>query len=115
MMAGDFGADDLGGPYDLAFLSNVVHGCSPGEVAALLERLRAAVPTGLVAIKDMFLDGRGELTEVAACFGLTMLCYSEGGRSYGLDEIRGLCEGAGFRVVDRFDALEYQVVLARAA
>lgn len=80
---GDFHAlEDFGGPYDLVLFSNIVHGESYQQNAALVARAaRALRPGGRVAIKDMFLDEVGKEPPNAVFFGLTMLFYTEHGES----------------------------------
>ena len=59
--------DDLGGPYHLIVMSNIVHGLGPEEMDTLMPRVRAAlVPGGVLAIKDMFLDHTMARPESAA-------------------------------------------------
>lgn len=95
-LVADFMADDLGGPYDGALLSNIVHGLGPDEVGALFARLAAALrPGGLVVVKDMLLDDSGANPEQAASFAITMLLYTRHGRSYRADELLALGAPAG--------------------
>ncbi len=96
-IAGDFMVDELGGPYDLILLSNIIHGLSDAQVGALFPRLRSVLrPGGTLALKDMFLDSTGTSPESAALFGLRMLLYTEGGRSYSVEEMRAALIEAGF-------------------
>jgi SAM-dependent methyltransferase len=95
--AGDFHADDLGGPYDAALLSNIIHSESDDANAALMSRLFAALrPGGWVVVKDMFLDEQHRDPEPAVFFATTMLFYTAAGASYGLDDLRRWCAAAGF-------------------
>jgi hypothetical protein len=115
-LAGDFMTDDLGGPYDHALLSNIVHGCTPSELEAILHRLRRVVVTGgIVAIKDMFLNEAMDRPESAALFGLTMLLYTDGGRSYTLGEMRDALDRAGFPQLDCIDVPDqhFSLLIAR--
>jgi SAM-dependent methyltransferase len=94
---GDFFADELGGPYDAIVASNIVHGFSKEDNARILDRCRAALGDGgLLVLKDMFLDPTGTGPDRAVAFGMTMLCYTEGGETYRLDEIDGWMRAAGF-------------------
>jgi SAM-dependent methyltransferase len=114
--AGDFMEDELGGPYDLVLMSNIVHGCSPDELAVLLAAVRAAMnPGGRLAIKDMFLDATMASPEAAALFGLTMLMYTAGGRSYARQEMVDSLQAAGFPEVDFIDVPDqrFSLILAR--
>jgi C-methyltransferase len=113
---GDFMVDDLGGPYHLILLSNIVHGLGPEEIETLMPRLRSAlVPGGVIAIKDMFLDDSMSQSEAATFFGLTMLLYTSSGRSHTVSEMRDALQRAGF---DELDAVEvrdqqFSVLIAR--
>ena len=115
-IAGDFMVDDLGGPYHLIVLSNIVHGLGPEEIETLLPRLRAKlVPGGVLAIKDMFLDHTMARPESAALFGLTMLLYTSAGRSHTHGEMRSALARADFTDFDVVDLRDqrFSVLLAR--
>ena len=111
--AGDFMVDDLGGPYHLIVMSNIVHGLGP-EMDTLYPRQAALVPA-VLAIKDMFLDHTMARPESAALFGLTMLMYTSDGRSHTLIEMRHTLERAGFTDFDMVDLRDqrFSVILAR--
>jgi 2-polyprenyl-3-methyl-5-hydroxy-6-metoxy-1,4-benzoquinol methylase len=114
--SGDFMVDDLGGPYDVVLLSNIVHGLGPDELDSLFGRLRAVIrPGGVVAIKDMFLDDAQARPEAAALFGVTMLLYTSAGRSYTTTEMREHLARAGFVDADTIDLSDQQfsVLIAR--
>lgn len=88
-MEGDFQDPtvDLGGPYDMVVLSNIIHGQSPAENADLVARLaRVLAPGGVLVVKDMFVDDRNRDPAQAVFFGLTMLFYTDRGRSYSISE-----------------------------
>jgi len=113
-LAGDFHRDHLGGPYDAAFLSNVVHGESEGDNARLVGRLYEALrPGGWIVVKDMFLDELGREPENAALFGATLLFYTALGRSYRIAEVDAWCRRAGFGPVETVAVAEYTLALAR--
>ena len=96
-LAGDFMVDDLGGPYDLVLGSNIVHGLSDTDLAHLHPRLREVIrPGGLLVWKDMFLDDTAIGPESAAVFGIVMLMYTQGGRSYSVEEMGRVLASAGF-------------------
>ena len=108
--------DDLGGPYDLIMLSNIVHGLGPDEMESLFPRLRSALtPGGVVAIKDMFLDHTMARPESAAMFGLTMLLYTSAGRSHTYAAMRCVLERSDFIDFDVLDLRDqrFSVILAR--
>jgi 2-polyprenyl-3-methyl-5-hydroxy-6-metoxy-1,4-benzoquinol methylase len=96
-MTGDFFCDDLGGPYNAALLSNIVHGLGPEENLSLFRRLREVMaPGGQLLLKDMFIGEHRAHPEEAVFFDLTMLMYTREGRSYTLEQIQSLYEEAGF-------------------
>ena len=114
--SGDFMVDDLGGPYHLIIMSNIVHGLGPDELDDLLPRVRTAlVPGGVLAIKDMFLDHSMARPESAALFGLNMLMYTSDGRSHTLIEMRHALERSSFTDFDLVDLRDqrFSVLLAR--
>lgn len=113
---GDFMVDDLGGPYHLIVLSNIVHGLGPDEIETLLPRLRAAlIPGGVLAIKDMFLDDSMSQSQAATFFGLTMLMYTSDGRSHTVSDMRASLASAGFHDLDTVDVRDqnFSVLIAR--
>ena len=107
---------DFGGPYDLVFLSNIVHGEPDAENRSLIARLaRTLAPGGRLVIKDMFLDEHRQDPENAVFFGLTMLYYTRGGQSPGVVQARGWLEAAGLvePALSTFD--RFQLMHARKA
>lgn len=94
---GDFHTTaDFGGPYDAILLCNVVHGESPEANASLVSRLAGHLrPGGRLVLKDMFLDELSRDPENAVFFGLTMLFYTEQGRSPSLVQARRWFSAAG--------------------
>jgi len=115
-LRGDFLEGDLGGPYQAILLSNIVHGLSDAELDSLLPRLRAAMSAGgLLVLKDMFFDDTGVGPRIPAIFGVTMLMHTEGGRSYGVAELRPRLAAAGFEQADHLYLPDqsFSLVIAR--
>ncbi len=115
-LAGDFMTMDLGGPYDLALLSNIVHGFGPAENQQIFSQLASCVrPGGLVVLKDMFLDERSGGSEVAAVFGVQMLLCTREGRSYSRRAMADLLDVTGFDWVDAIEvpSCNFSLLLAR--
>lgn len=112
---GDFLAGaELGGPYDVAMLSNIVHGQSEEENRGLTRRVADSLgPGGLIVFKDMFLDDQSRDPESAVMFGLTMLQYTARGRSYTLDEVWSWCAGAGLERIGVVVLERFTLVLGR--
>jgi SAM-dependent methyltransferase len=112
----DFLEDPLGGPYDAALLSNIVHGLGPDEIVTLLRNLHQSLaPGALLVIKDMFLDESRVQPEAGVIFALTMLMFTRNGDSYDRDQLDSFLGQAGFRrqaVVDVTDQ-RFSLLLAR--
>ena len=96
-VAGDFTRDPLGGPYDAAFLCNVLHGEDPAGAAALLARIRACLrPGGRLIVRDSFLEEDGTNALGGAVFGLTLMIETIGGRTHRRSAVRAMLAAAGF-------------------
>lgn len=95
LLGGDFHEDDLGGPYDLVFLSNVLHGECEDRCRSLLGRIRRVLaPGGALVIKDLLADER---SAPAADAALLMLLYTRAGRGWTWREAVALVQSSGFR------------------
>ena len=94
--AGDFNSDPIsGGPYDVAWLSHILHSNGPDECQALIDKSVAAIaPGGLIMVHDFILDNSKDAPEFAALFSLNMLIHNPG-RSYSEEEITTMFENAG--------------------
>ncbi len=96
---GDAFVDDLGGPYDLVFLSNLVHLFSAEENERLLARCAAAlVDGGRLVVKDFLLDADRTSPPGGAIFAVTMLLNTEKGDCYTISEVEGWFAAAGVRL-----------------
>jgi 3-hydroxy-5-methyl-1-naphthoate 3-O-methyltransferase len=112
--SGNFHQDDLQGPFDAILLSNIVHGESPSQNAALIERCFAALESGgWLVLKDMFIDEQGREPENAVFFGLTMLFYTAAGQSYRIDDVRDWCRRAGFEAPESMAVDTFCLVFAK--
>lgn len=114
---GDFTVDPLGGPYDVVWISQILHAFSERECVRLLRKVRGAMaPKGRVAVQEFLLDEGKTSPAGPALFSLHMVVVTEGGRSYTGGEIAVLLETAGFRKVRRraADPAGVGIVTARA-
>ncbi|ODS31622.1 MAG: tetracenomycin polyketide synthesis 8-O-methyltransferase [Candidatus Scalindua rubra] len=103
LIEGDFNKE-IEGRYDAAFLSNIIHGEGEKENIALIKRVYNALNDGgKIIIKDFFLDDNKASPAFPALFSLNMLLFTENGRSYSLQEIKGWLEKAGFRGLTRMN------------
>jgi SAM-dependent methyltransferase/DNA-binding transcriptional ArsR family regulator len=96
-IGGDFNRDPIvSGPYDVAWLSHILHSNSTAECQACLEKTVAALePGGLLLIHDFILDDSKDGPEFPALFALNMLVGTEHGRSYSRAEIIAMLERIG--------------------
>ncbi len=99
-IGGDFNTDPIaGGPYDVAWLSHILHSNSLEECQACLTKaVDAMEPGGLILIHDFILNDTKDGPEFPALFALNMLVGTEHGRSYSRGEIITMLQRAG--VVD---------------
>jgi len=98
-IGGDFNIDPFsGGPYDVAWLSHILHSNSYVECQECIVKTVAALePGGLILIHDFILDDSKDSPEFPALFALNMLIGTERGRSYSKAEIVAMLEQAGIQ------------------
>jgi hypothetical protein len=100
---GNFNSDPItGGPYDVAWLSHILHSNSPEECQTLIQKtIMAMEPGGLIMIHEFVLDNTKDSPEFPALFSLNMLVNNEGGRSYSEEELCSMLKNAGARDIGR--------------
>ncbi|MRR53464.1 MAG: methyltransferase domain-containing protein [Deltaproteobacteria bacterium] len=99
---GDFLAEPLQGPYDVAWLSHILHGQSPEECAVVVERAKEALePGGMILIQEFILEDSLDGPVFPALFSLNMLLGTKGGQSYSWGQLEALLSDAGFRNLHR--------------
>ena len=102
-MPGDFNHDSLGGPYDAAWLSQILHSNSPEECKSLINRTVAALDSkGLILIHDFLLNDTMDGPEFPALFSLNMLINNHG-RNYSEKEVHAMLSDAGCEDIKRLD------------
>ena len=94
----DFLKEDIPGPFDVIWYSNVLHIYSPEQNQAVFRRAKAALaPGGRLIIQDAFLhDREGLFPEEASLFAVSMLLFTETGNTYSLAETSAWLKEAGF-------------------
>lgn len=101
---GDFLHDSLPQGFDVAWLSQVLHGESPEDAARLVARAASVLnPGGLLIIQEFVLDDDGAGPEHPALFSLNMLVGTEGGQAYTWSEITSMLRAAGAVAVERLN------------
>jgi len=95
---GDYLSDDeLGGGFDMAWLSAITHQHSRQQNRKLYAKVyKALTEEGAIVIRDVVMDeGRTEPAG-GAMFAVNMLVATEGGDTFTFEEYRADLEGAGF-------------------
>ncbi|MBU0961116.1 MAG: methyltransferase domain-containing protein [Proteobacteria bacterium] len=100
---GDFTRDSIsGGPYDVAWLSHILHSNGPEECQQLIHKTVAAMaPGGLILIHDFILENSKDAPLFPALFSLNMLVNNPEGRCYSEEEICAMLKEAGVRNISR--------------
>ncbi len=114
---GDFMKDPLGGPYDFAWISQILHAFGERECVKILSRVRRVLaPGGRVAVQEFLLDEGKTSPPAPAFFSVHMLAVTSAGRAYTASEIGGMLRRAGFRGIrsPKADPRGVGVVTARA-
>jgi len=103
MLEGDFNKE-IKGQYDVAFLSNIIHGEGETENIALIKRVYNALNSGgKIIIQDFVLENDKTFPSFAALFSLNMLLFTENGRTYSFQEIEEWLKAAGFKGIARMN------------
>lgn len=102
-ISGDFTRDSIGGgPYDVAWLSHILHSNGPEECQQLIHKtVDAMVPGGLILIQDFILENSKDGPLFPALFSLNMLVNNPEGRCYSEEEIFAMLNDAGVRDISR--------------
>ncbi|MGD8562289.1 MAG: methyltransferase [Desulfarculaceae bacterium] len=97
---GNFDQDPLGGPYDVIWLSQVLHGEGPQPSQRLLSKAAEALaPGGALWVLEFVVDPEGRGHPFAALFSLNMLVNTPAGQSYSAAELEDMMQGAGLTQV----------------
>lgn len=90
--------DNIPGPFDVIWYSNVLHIYSPEQNQAIFHRAKAALaPGGRLLLQDAFLyDREGLFPEEASLFAVSMLLFTETGNTYSVAETSSWLKEAGF-------------------
>jgi ubiquinone/menaquinone biosynthesis C-methylase UbiE len=95
-ITGDFQEASLEGPYDVVWLSQVLHGESPQDCRALVAKAASALkPGGVLWVQEFVVDPETPSNPWPGLFSLNMLLHTQGGQSYTAGEICGFMQEAG--------------------
>lgn len=103
-VGGNFLTEPLPEGYDVAWLSQILHGDSPENAANVVARAgKILKPGGLLIIQEFVLDDDRRGPPHPALFGLNMLVGTEGGQTYTRAELETMLRMAGAASVSRLD------------
>lgn len=98
LVEGDYRTDDLQGPYDAIFVSNVIHAENQATVKALLKKIFEALgPGGRLILRDTFMSA--DRAHHGAVLSLNLLLTTDEGRCWSAAEVEAMLKEAGFRDV----------------
>ncbi len=98
--AGDFTKDELGGPYDLVLMSDILHYQTFEANGALVRKVFGQLaPGGRLVIKDRFLDDTGTGPAWTTAFAIHILVNTQHGGCYKTADARQWMMDAGFTSV----------------
>ena len=97
----DLLTDDIPGPFDVIWYSNVLHIYSPEQNLGVFRRARAALSDGgRFIIQDAFLhDQQGLYPEEASLFAVSMLLFTDSGNTYSIADTTAWLKEAGFATI----------------
>jgi cyclopropane fatty-acyl-phospholipid synthase-like methyltransferase len=88
---------DLGGPYDVVLLTNLLHHFSVEKNMEMLRRIRATLAPGGRAMTLEFVPNADRITPPSsAAFSLVMLSATAEGDAYTFSELEQMFQAAGF-------------------
>ncbi len=101
-MEGDYIGREIKGSYDVAWLSQILHGESPENCQNIVRKTVAALETGgLILIHEFLLDDSMDGPLFATLFSLNMLLGTNGGQAYSGAQIAEMLRIAGVSEVRR--------------
>jgi predicted O-methyltransferase YrrM len=101
---GDFNRDALGGPYDVALMSDILHYQTFESNAALVGKVFTHLaPGGRLVIKDRFLDEAGTGPAWTTAFAMHILVNTQQGSCYRTSEAMSWMTKAGFTSVTELE------------
>ena len=104
LLPGDFNKDELGGPYDVALMSDILHYQDFATNASLVKRVWTHLaPGGRLVIKDRFLNEAGTAPAWTTAFAVHILVNTERGGCYKTADAIQWMREAGFQTVEELE------------
>jgi ubiquinone/menaquinone biosynthesis C-methylase UbiE len=103
-ISGDLFEVDFGRKIDTILYSNILHIYNPSQNSKLLKKIYQSLkPGGRLILVDLFLNNDRTAPFDAAMFSLTMLLFTETGKTYSFTETEKLLKKNRFGKFSRFD------------
>jgi SAM-dependent methyltransferase len=104
LRAGDFNRDDLGGPYDVVLMSDILHYQTFETNRALVKKVYEHLATGgRLVIKDRFLDETGTGPAWTTAFAVHILVNTQRGACYKTKDAMQWMDDAGLRELQELE------------
>ena len=104
LQPGNFNQDPLGGPYDVALMSDILHYQDYATNAALVRKVFTHLaPGGRLVIKDRFLDVAGTGPAWTTAFAVHILVNTQQGGCFRTSEAMQWMQEAGFATVEELE------------
>jgi len=101
-MSGDYLKDPVPGSYDVAWLSQILHGEGPENCERVIQKAVAALaPGGMILVHEFLLNNTMDGPLFPALFSLNMLVVTENGQSYSEAQIMDMLTRAGVKDIRR--------------
>jgi len=101
-MAGNYVEEEIKGTYDVAWLSQILHGEGPEDCQGIIQKTVSVVePGGLILIQDFILEDTLDHPLFPALFSLNMLINTPQGQSYSETQIKEMLARAGIKDIIR--------------
>jgi cyclopropane fatty-acyl-phospholipid synthase-like methyltransferase len=104
LRGGNFNQDDLGGPYDIVLMSDILHYQTFQTNQALVKKVYDHLaPGGRLVIKDRFLDEAGTGPAWTTAFAVHILVNTQEGACYKTADAMQWMTAAGFKSLEELE------------
>ncbi len=101
-MDGDYMEEEIEGSYDVAWLSQILHGEGPADCQEILRKTVSVLEAGgLILVHDFILNDNLDGPLFPALFSLNMLINTAQGQSYSERQLISMLAGAGAKEIHR--------------
>ena len=101
-IAGNYLEQDIGGSYDVAWLSHILHADGENDCKEIITKTKSVMePGGVILVHDFILDDTEDRPLFPALFALNMLINTPQGQSYSEAQIKDMLYTAGLKDVKR--------------